>query len=71
MAAVVPRDPYRLPPDRRPTEPRREPVRVDEDAPDSEAETLARCPVCLGSGCVAPEVAVAVERMMQREEDKR
>lgn len=67
----MPRDPYRLPPDMRPTNalPRVDPPeppetrRALEEAKafareaEDEIQTMCRCPLCAGCGLVSPEIA--------------
>lgn len=66
------RDPYNVPPDRRPTNQlRRDAIELAPEArpalaeaqtrareAEDSIETMARCPLCAGGGLVPPEVAV-------------
>ena len=59
------RDPYRSQPTTKPMPKARVAHARDDGAP-----TLVRCPLCMGSCMVSPEVAAWLEGVMQREGDK-
>jgi hypothetical protein len=76
------RDPYRVPPHQRPTNQ----LRRDDVAPEtrpalSEAQAIARetedgivtqtrCPLCVGSGMVTPEIAVTFDQLVEQAKDR-
>lgn len=72
------RDPYAIPPDRRPTDqirredidpapdtrPALQEVRAIASATEEDEVTKVRCPCCAGAGMVPPELALVVEGYM-------